>query len=121
MFKYPDDPKQRFIKRVIALSGDHLEIVYGHPLINRWKVPHCKVGEMSYRDEPSGLPHDGYVDVEFLEGSTYLTFYDDRFSLFQPVARGPTSCKTAELWVLGDNRFNSYDSPTWFLGRGGGG
>ena len=44
----PDNPRQDFIKRVIALPGDTLEADGGHPIINGWKVPSCDVGPYEF-------------------------------------------------------------------------
>jgi signal peptidase I len=56
--------------------------------------------------------------VEYLEGEAYLTFFDERGGLTG--GQGPYSVANGEVWVLGDNRTNSFDSRAWFDGRGGG-
>lgn len=112
----PDNPRQDFIKRVIALPGDTLEVVAGHPIINGWRVPSCRVGMYEY-SEGNGLTKHGELFVEFLGEHAYLTLYeDDRFDGHQ----GPYRVRPGEVWVLGDNRNNSSDSRAWDNGRGAG-
>ncbi len=119
VFAYPEHPDQDFIKRVIAIPGDKLEVRGGHPVLNGWEVPHCDVGVYSYSDDGSLAPHhEGDLFVEFLEDEAYLTLYD-RMGGF-PDIQGPYTCGPNEAWVMGDNRNNSHDSRMWFGGQGGG-
>jgi signal peptidase I len=116
VFKSPEHPEQDFIKRVIALPGDTLEIRRGHPWLNGWEVPHCAVGKATLPDAEPGC--SGTLEVEFLDGETYLVFFDDCAA--NDRQQGPYRAAQREVWVLGDNRNNSFDSPAWFGGRGGG-
>jgi signal peptidase I len=120
VFAFPEHPEQDFIKRVIAIEGDKLEARNGHPWINGWEVPSCKVGTYSYADIDTVLSkHEGDLFVEFLEDEAYLTFYDRSSGMF-PEYQGPYLAKKGEVWVMGDNRNNSHDSRMWFGGQGGG-
>jgi signal peptidase I len=95
VFKYPDEPERDFIKRVIGLPGDTLELrskkVYidGQPL-----------------DEPY---------VHFLEPASEgqeVTQFDVRERY------GPVRIPDGQYFVMGDNRDNSQDSRYWgFLPR----
>jgi len=95
VFKYPDEPERDFIKRVIGLPGETLELrnkkvyVDGKPL-----------------DEPY---------VHFLEPastSQEVTSFDVRERY------GPVKVPTEQYFVMGDNRDNSQDSRYWgFLPR----
>src|SRR5687767_14047220 len=95
VFKYPDQPERDFIKRVIGLPGETIELrnkkvyVNGNPL-----------------DEPY---------VHFLEpshGSSEVTSFDVRERY------GPVTVPPDQYFVMGDNRDNSQDSRYWgFLPR----
>jgi signal peptidase I len=119
VFAFPEHPEQDFIKRVIAIPGDKLEARNGHPILNGWEVPSCKVGPWTYQDVDSIIRHEGDLYVEYLGEESYLTFYD-RASGAYPELQGPYYAKPGEAWVMGDNRNNSHDSRMWFGGQGGG-
>lgn len=121
VFEYPDpnpnNPRQDFIKRVIAIPGDTLEVVGGHPIINGWNVPNCRVGTYDFYEGDRNYTSRGELFVEYLGEYSYLTiFEEDRFDGRQ----GPYHVAPGEVWVLGDNRNNSQDSRAWNGGKGGG-
>ncbi len=121
VFEYPDpnpdNPRQDFIKRVIALPGDTLEADGGHPIINGWKVPSCDVGQYQFFEGDTAGMKTGELMVEYLGDYSYLTVYEnDRYDGHQ----GPYHVKPGEMWVFGDNRNNSSDSRAWNNYRGGG-
>lgn len=119
VFEYPNPepgPRQDYIKRVIALPGDTLEVIGGHPVINGWRVPSCSAGAYDF-DDGTGVRSEGELFVEFLGDYSYLTFYLDH----QPQReQGPYHVAEGEVWVLGDNRHNSSDSRAWNHELGGG-
>ncbi len=128
VFEYPDpnprNARQDFIKRVIALPGDTLEVEDGHPIINGWRVPSCPVGQYSF-DEGDSFPKQGELFVEFLGDRAYLTLFEGRSfdepdQDRRPEMQGPYRVEPGEVWVLGDNRNNSSDSRAWRHGRGAG-
>jgi signal peptidase I len=117
VFQYPEKQTDDFIKRVIALEGDTLEVEAGHPILNGWKVPSCRVGPYEFEETVAALPTRGDLYVEFLGEYSYLTLYEEGH--FEG-RQGPYSVKPGEVWVLGDNRNNSSDSRAWYNQRGGG-
>jgi signal peptidase I len=96
VFKYPDEPERDFIKRVIGLPGDTLELRDKKVYIN---------------GRPLAEPY-----VHFLESgssSQEVTQYDRRERY------GPVLVPDGQYFVMGDNRDNSQDSRYWgFLPRG---
>jgi signal peptidase I len=95
VFKYPDDPERDFIKRVIGLPGETLELRSKKVYVNGQAL-----------DEPY---------VHFLEpasASQEVTSFDVRERY------GPVRVPEGQFFVMGDNRDNSQDSRYWgFLPR----
>ena len=91
VFKYPEDPERDFIKRVIGLPGETLEL--------RRKIVHVDGKPL---DEPY---------VHFLQpasdGTSELVAFDLRESY------GPVVVPEGHYFVMGDNRDNSRDSRYW--------
>ena len=113
----PNDEREDYIKRVIALPGDILEADGGHPIINGWRVPSCRVGPYTFSEQRDGPVDQGELFVEYLGERAYLTFYESgHFDRHE----GPFVVEQGEIWVFGDNRNNSRDSRAWYGGRGGG-
>ncbi len=73
VFEYPDpnpnNERQDFIKRVIALEGDTLSVESGHPLINGWRIPNCRIGEYSYHEGTDSSVKTSELYMEFLASS----------------------------------------------------
>jgi signal peptidase I len=94
VFKYPDEPERDFIKRVIGLPGETLELRNKKVYINGQPL-----------DEPY---------VHFLEPATEgeVTQFDVRERY------GPVRIPEGQYFMMGDNRDNSQDSRYWgFLPR----
>lgn len=99
VFKFPEDPNRDFIKRVIGLPGETVEIrdkvvhVNGRPLTEAYA--HFQEPPLSPDDPEYGLRRDDVRDNW-----------------------GPQVVPAGHLFVLGDNRDNSRDSRFWrFLPR----
>jgi signal peptidase I len=90
VFKYPEQPDRDFVKRVIGLPGDRLELhrkrvyINGQPLDDPWA---------QYLSPPStdGPPQVGNKAEEF----------------------GPVTVPADQYFMMGDNRDNSQDSRYW--------
>lgn len=87
VFKYPLNPSQDFIKRVIALPGETVEIINKKVYINGQAI-----------DEPT---------VQFTDNLVSSEKPRDNF--------GPVTVPAHSLFVMGDNRDNSHDSRFWLF------
>ncbi len=88
VFKYPVDPKRDFVKRIIGLPGDTLEIRQGTVYLNGepQKEPYVAFPD-AYTMEPVTVPDDSF----FAMGDNRPNSQDSRFWGFVPRKniRGP--------------------------------
>jgi len=97
VFKYPEDPERDFIKRVIGLPGDVVEVRHKRIYIDGRPLDEPYV---YYLRPPSD------VALPFGVGDLREQY-------------GPVTVPPSEYFVMGDNRDNSQDSRYWgFLPRG---
>ncbi len=133
IFEFPENRQQDFIKRTIAQPGDTLEVLDGRPILNGWAVPSCKVGP--YLVDGKTLT----LYLEFLGDRSYGVLFEQappettcktqtecgagevcKAGMCGAMIQGPFHVPTGEVWVMGDNRNNAYDSRAWRGGLGAG-
>ena len=86
VFKYPEDPSRDFIKRVVGVEGDTLEIIDRVVYVN---------------GKPQDEPFTQHVETPYQKGIV------PRDNL------GPLVVPKNSLFVMGDNRDRSHDSRFW--------
>jgi signal peptidase I len=87
VFKFPEDPDKDFIKRVVGLAGDVIEIRDKQVFVNNEPVKYEQAVHKDSRIIPGNIqPRDNF---------------------------GPETVPPDSLFVMGDNRDHSYDSRFW--------
>ena len=107
VFRPPGDPSEDYIKRVIGLPGDTVQMTAGRLYINGKLVPETLVG--NYTDTSSGGPVVATEYMEDLPGGKVhpiLKETDQGFANNTPLYTVPAG----DLFVMGDNRDDSEDS-----------
>jgi signal peptidase I len=92
VFKYPEDPERDFIKRVIGLAGETIEL---------------RDHRIHVNGRPIEEPYAHYLPRPETSGQHEITSEDVR-DHYGPVVVPPDA-----LFVMGDNRDNSADSRYW--------
>jgi signal peptidase I len=92
VFKYPEEPDRDFIKRVIGLPGDRLEVRRQRVYIN---------------DEAIDEPYVRHTEAPAapVETTTGITNLRQEY--------GPVTVPDGQYFMMGDNRDNSEDSRYW--------
>jgi signal peptidase I len=90
VFKYPEDPERDFIKRVIGLPGERLELRRKKIYIN---------------GKPLDEPYTHFLEPPAPEGSPKKDDVREEY--------GPVTIPAGQYFMMGDNRDNSQDSRFW--------
>jgi signal peptidase I len=107
VFRYPVHPQQHFVKRVIAVPGDHVRVIDRHVvvngvLMNESYVIHTRPDRDHFRDD---FP---YLDIPGAD--TEPRWWEDLPKL---VHNGELVVPPGKYFVMGDNRDESQDSRYW--------
>ncbi|HKW02062.1 MAG TPA: signal peptidase I [Vicinamibacterales bacterium] len=90
VFKYPKSPDRDFIKRVIGLPGDRLELHRKQVYIN---------------GQPIDQPYAHFIQPPSTSGPPKVDDVTEEY--------GPVTVPSGQYFMMGDNRDNSEDSRYW--------
>jgi len=113
VFRYPVHPQQHFVKRVIGLPGDHIQVQDRQVLVNGVAlaenyVIHTRPDYDRYRDD--------FPVTDIPSANTEPRWWEEMGKL---VRNGELVVPADRYFVLGDNRDESLDSRYWgFVPRG---
>lgn len=107
VFVPPGDPSEIFVKRLIGLPGDTIQVTGGQLYINGHVTPRVEQG--TYVDDSDGGPVVAEKFSEALPGGkvhSILKLTDQGFANNTPLYTVPAG----DYFMMGDNRDNSEDS-----------
>lgn len=109
LFRYPVDPSEDFIKRLVGMPGDHISYINKVLYINGVAMPQETVGHAIDENETNGPQWPVEIRQENLNGIKHLIYVRpdvaaQNFSVIVP---------PGEYFAMGDNRDNSNDSRYW--------
>jgi len=130
VFKYPGDPKNpegdkrpdnipfktNYVKRVIGLPGDHVEVKGDRVLVNGQELPEHRITALDHEDDRYTPEQENNKALDIKnnpppkEGELYSVYYTTNRSLEDgEIVDVPKD----SYFVMGDNRNNSQDSRFW--------
>jgi len=110
VFRHPGEPDVDYIKRVVAVEGDRLEVRGGVLSVNGKPVPRRKIGLFPHKDQTCReVVGELYEEVQDGRPRSVLQGAGpDRLGWY-----GPITVRAGHVFAMGDSRDNSRDSRVW--------
>ena len=110
VFEFPGDRRKHYIKRVVGLPGDVIEIAEGNLRVNGEEAPSVSRGTVEIPGEDCRTRTVEAFE-ESLDGRRYTIVRSGDGGYFES---GRWTVPDGELFVMGDHRDNAMDSRTGF-------
>jgi signal peptidase I len=106
VFTYPVDPRLNYVKRIVGIPGDTLQMRDG-TLVRNWQSVHEDYIQRTPADPDQSDDDFRWQNAYLVGGASIENYHPSRNNW------GPLIVPPHDYFVLGDNRDNSSDSRYW--------